>query len=453
MNLFDVTKGCNTLAAKPRSATPDEVRAYLKWLAAERGIHLPHDAEYQDGGIWSRSAGEYVLEMPGYGQKQVATCDLLDDGGNVVRTMTLPQDRRGGIPATAKQVREWCGLKPGKAMKAKAIASIAEAAAEGAGAQHGAQPDDVAAKALEALQAAPEPISDAGELVTEADELPAPGCVKPSATDDGFALDDFAARLEALEAAVAALSAHKAMPGYATSYEAEKMGTPPIVAAAPARAPRTAAHERAIRRAWAERRAARLQRAIAADHMRMREQVQAECAKLANALAIAQQGEGEAMRHAQAFARRSVHHLERRRRAVLTARRHWKMRLVARGQYQAAERDADRERNMRQAVTATGRALVLKARHERDQAKVATAAAHADLAKVKRDMADPSQPERASDLARLLQERDQARTALAAVQARAERQQAALDQMAGQFDAMVSRVTRAEAAVRKLMAA
>ena len=77
----------------------------------------------------------------------------------------------------------------------------------------------------------------------------------------------------------------------------------------------------------------------------------------------------------------------------------------------------------------------------------------AQLAKLRRDMADPSQPERASDIARLVKERDEARTANAALQGRAERSERAVQDMAGKFEDMVSRVTRAEAALRAVQKA
>jgi hypothetical protein len=64
-------------------------------------------------------------------------------------------------------------------------------------------------------------------------------------------------------------------------------------------------------------------------------------------------------------------------------------------------------------------------------------------------MADPSAPERASDIARLVSERDQARTALAAVSTRNETMQRAIDDLAGRFEAMAARVARAEAANRR----
>lgn len=74
---------------------------------------------------------------------------------------------------------------------------------------------------------------------------------------------------------------------------------------------------------------------------------------------------------------------------------------------------------------------------------------HAQLARLRSDMVDPSQPERASDIARLIRERDEARNAAAASQARAVRAEAATATMADKFEDLVSRVARAEAALRK----
>lgn len=188
-----------------------------------------------------------------------------------------------------------------------------------------------------------------------------------------------------------------------------------------ARPRRTAAHERAIRRAWAARIEARRQRAIAADHMRMRDQVQealrtasAERDKALSALAVEQQAAGEAMRMAETIARRGNQHATRRRASAARARR-----LLA----------------------STRKAAMF----QRQRADVLAA----QLDKLRSDMADPSQPERASDLARLVMERDQARTALAATDARNRAMKAALDDLADKFEAMGSRLAVAEAAMRR----
>ncbi|MCW1985617.1 UNVERIFIED_ORG: hypothetical protein M2348_001349 [Sphingomonas sp. R1F5B] len=395
MNLFDVHQGCHNMNPKPRAATADEMRAYLDWLAERDGVHVPPGAEYHLAGIWLRTECRYIVPMPGYGQAQVATCEVLDNTGAVVRTITLPQDKRGGIPATAKQVRDWCGLEPVKAKRGKRGAPTVDKAPVQAaqGAQEALVPTCVAPEPANASEQAPAPEISAIEPVSDADKLPVP-----------IDLADMAARLEALERTIAALSVARTV-----------APTADAAPAAPSRAKRTPAHERAIRRAWAER-AARRAAAV-------------EIARL----------EGECMDWKAA-----------RRRAVLTAQRHWRMRLVAREQYRAAERGEAHQVERRRAAVERARRMIAAARQDAERQANAARVARADLAKMRQAMADPSQPERASDLARLVQERDQARTALAAVTARADRQQSALDQMAGQFEAMVSRVTRAEAAMRKL---
>lgn len=174
---------------------------------------------------------------------------------------------------------------------------------------------------------------------------------------------------------------------------------------------RSAAHERAIRRAWAERKAR--------SHLAMQMQwgqiqfdaAQDEIKALQDKLAMA---EAERLRVAD-LARDAR---AKRRRAVLSARgRLSRLRAVASNHRQHA------------------------------------GALSAELAKLKRDLADPCQPERASDIAQLVRDRDTTRTALAASQARCERQGAAIVQLAERFEEVVSRVARAEAAIRRPIAA
>lgn len=135
MDLFNVHQGIESLSDKPRSATVEERNAYLRWLAQSRGIVLPHDAAFDDKGIDSRSAGGYVLEMPGYGAQAIPTCEVLDEDGNVIRTITLPADPKGkgALPMTAKQVQEWTGLEKvrrRRATKTTAPAPVQPEAAE-----------------------------------------------------------------------------------------------------------------------------------------------------------------------------------------------------------------------------------------------------------------------------------------------------------------------------------
>jgi DNA polymerase III sliding clamp (beta) subunit (PCNA family) len=134
-----------------------------------------------------------------------------------------------------------------------------------------------AAEAPEAPEALCEAVSAPDEPVTLADELPA---------DPVAAL---VARVEAIEAHLAAsLSVETGCDLITPAGERVKTSHTPIPAVQD-RPKRSAAHERAIRRAWAERKARRLAMAVAADHMRMREHLQAvavsaeTCAKSAEA--------------------------------------------------------------------------------------------------------------------------------------------------------------------------
>lgn len=387
MNLFDVHRGCKSLGAKPRNATQDEVRAYLQWIAARDGVTVPKNAEYHPAGIWSPTAREYIVAMPGHGQKQVVTCEILDEAGEVVRSMTLPQDKRGGIPATAKQVQEWTGLKAVKAKRAKVT-----------------PPTPVAAPAVEPV---------------EEQEALAPTCDKPEAEIMPVAapavdLEAITARLDALEQALATLSA--------VSVDDREVTTRPVVVTEVASCDhlpkRTPAHERAIRRAWAERKARREAQSIAdqAENYARNADAKAERVARAHAEQVADLeqriADWEALQHRTWT--ESMGHKVKRRAATLRARR-----------------------------------MIGAARSQEMIAQARASAARAEIDRLKRDMADPSQPERASDIARLVQERDTARTALAAMAARAERAEQGLHSMADRFEGLVSRVTRAEAALRQ----
>ena len=113
------------------------------------------------------------------------------------------------------------------------------------------------------------------------------------------------------------------------------------------------AHERAIRRAWAERRAARLQRLIAADHMRMREQVQ--------------EALRESMRAEARKGERIVALKDKRRRAVLKAR-DLQSRLYA--EHRLVDQANERRRKARDDWRNTEARLATVTR-ERDSAHVA----------------------------------------------------------------------------------
>lgn len=295
------------------------------------------------------------------------------------------------------------------------IADAAPAAPEAVQAQEEAiAPTSDSPGPLDALHGAAEPEFEAVEPVSESYKLPdvladdlAPATVKDSLTPpDADLADKLAVIMARLDAVEAALS--------------EKAD--PIADASPApRAKRSPAHERAIRRAWAER----AQRREAVKDAAMAWQV-AELRKRKRQVSV----------HA-AMALRSKLEAERMRRAgaeVKAEREHQR----AWDQWGKRRENAERARRMLAAV-----------RERADLDRRALAATNAAYAKLKRDLADPTQPERASDIARLMAERDQARTSLAAVSARAERQQAALDQAAAHLESMGLRMAKAEAALRK----
>lgn len=380
-NLFDVTHGHATHLGprgtakrndKPRQANEREIKAYLKWIADERSIYIPTDAEFQPRGIYSKSAGGHILDMPGYGQVQTVTMETLDDAGDAISSQTLPvEPKKGGVIWSREDVRKACGkiAKPGK-MKAQPVAAPAD---EISAPLETVEPVAAVSGRYEAASAPEQPRVEPSVPVE----------AQPSTAADVSAIME---RLAALETRVEALSGFTEV-------------APTVDEAQPRR---TVGHERAVRRAWAERKAARLQRAIAADHMRMREQVQAGLKVQA----------------------------EKRRRAVLNAR-DLQRRLYA--EHKVVDRLAEKRREAkRDAQAHCQRANVL----------------HAQLDKLRADMADPHQPERASDLVQLRRERDEARTALSAVTARAERSEVALQMIAPRIEEMVSRVAIAEAALR-----
>lgn len=262
-----------------------------------------------------------------------------------------------------------------------------------------------------AAQEGPEPVA--------ALEGPEPVAVEPSdfsgqlPTAPAHDLEAITARLDALEQALATLSAGQG----ATVEQAEHPCATETENAPVMSTKRTPAHERAIRRAWAERKARRGAQGGIAIHARRIDALETELRLARNEQALDKQALSEAYARAEQFARRGNQHRDRR---LATARR--------------------------------ARRMIAAARAERTLQSARASAARAEIDRLKRNMADPSQPERASDIARLVQERDTARTALAAMAARAERAEQGAMALADRFEGLVSRVTRAEAALRQSQA-
>lgn len=274
-----------------------------------------------------------------------------------------------------------------------------EAAMRGEIAEPAPMPEIVATVATES-ESAPIAAQESPEAVEALQEPEAPAM-------PAHDLDVITARLDALEQALATLSAEKVqVSAERLSVDAElpQVATP---IEEPARAKRSPAHERAIRRAWAERKA---RRALSAERDGVRD----------------------------AMASR-IRHLQTQLQDKHTNMEKW-----------AAEaRKGRKGRERRLASARRARRMIAQARAQADLKGRALDIANATIAKMKRDMADPTTPDRASDVARLVRERDEARTALAAVTARAERAEQGLHSMADRFEGLVSRVTRAEAALRQ----
>lgn len=187
-----------------------------------------------------------------------------------------------------------------------------------------------------------------------------------------------------------------------------------------ARPKRTAAHERAIRRAWAERKARRGAQGGMAIHARRIEALERELRLAQGEQALDKQALAEAYARAEHY---YANWKEEARREGIQGGRRANSTLRARRMILAA----------RQAAT-----------FQRQRADVLAA----QLDKLRADMADPVQPERASDIARLVRERDEARNAAAATSARNASLQAALNSLGDKLEEMAVKVTMAERGAR-----
>ena len=154
-----------------------------------------------------------------------------------------------------------------------------------------------------------------------------------------------------------------------------------------------------------------------------------------------------AMRADRAALRREVEQLSAKRsRAVANARRHWKMRRVARGQYQRAEAQADREHEKRARAVLLARSLqkrlnaehglVDRANERRRNAEMAlsdyrtSAAVQAERLATERDTAKRLLSDANERLAAVTRERDGQANAIAALAARIERVEAVKERLA-----------------------
>ena len=282
---------------------------------------------------------------------------------------------------------------------AEICGEICEPVAVECEASEAGEPIAIASQPCEAVGSADSVALDSGDGLDALERASEPVAViaDESRNSEG---PDLAARLAEIEARLEAIEAGAT--GSVTPIVGEAS---PIVGAK-----RTPAHERAVQRAWAERRA--------------RRNWQGHFERQREARNAADDANAE-LRRETARALAAECNMERRMESkiALLAKTEWKRRgstILAR---------------QRGGQMATLAGMVKRGA--------------AELAQVKRNMADPSVPERSSDIARLVAERDAERTANAALQARAERSEAAALACADAIEALASRVARAEAALRK----
>ena len=287
--LFDLTR---SIASTSRPANDAEVTHYARWLAMRAGLmtgqHCAanYETHGKGKGRWQECLGvtfgdvmkgrtlnsetrayepaeyregSFSIPMPGrFAHRAKVTQERLDDDGNVIASSTLPVGKKGEILWDKKAVHEACGPVP-KVKRGKVKAAPIAVAHDPA-----PLPAETEASPVEAPTAPCDEIGSIGpdnaEIALSAPNAPEiDGNETTTGGDDAMAA--IMARLDALEARLAG--------------DAEAAPIDAIKPPAPAveRVKRSPAHERAIRRAWAERRNARLQRDIARDHMRMREQL------------------------------------------------------------------------------------------------------------------------------------------------------------------------------------
>jgi len=384
---------------------------------------------------WEYAEGAYSIPMPRERQKMEAACSLTIDG----ETYPLATNARGDIHLSKEAVRKiigescfetmaitlpdgrqafilkwlwddgvtrFCTVRAdGRCATGKrddgtagimvTRAEIERGAVEPIAAMESPAPiDEPAPENLAAEPVQPESAPDTApdaEIASSAPEIAPPVEIMPG--------DDLAARIDALELAVKALQQTQAAPM-----------TGDDVAARPKRTP---AHERAIRRAWQERRARR-------DAGEAAQLARSESAMIIRALKAKID-----RRNRQLNARIQSAHSQRRvnayARDALTQ---------ARDQRDAMRQTADQAN--------AGLALAIDERN----------AARAELALLKRSLADPTNPLRSTDETRLIDEARELRATVASLREQNARMKAMCERGGDQLEAMIGRVTRAEAALR-----
>lgn len=300
-----------------------------------------------------------------------------------------------------------------------------------------------------ARKAAEKPAETQAEPATPATLAPTPEIASSGAEieefgqsePDGDPLSAVLERLVALEANLATLSAVSTdtPTGVDSGNEAPNMS--PVM-----RAKRTPAHERAVRRAWAERKARHDAERVLTVAASNQAASNGQIMRLRTDLAEAERVAGERLQ-------RIAHESERR---AVNARRARRMIAAERAKTAALQRKRrrnallarQRTREMVAAVNAMhDQADQLRA--ELDMAKRSPTYFDAETGLEKFDLA--GQQAHFAKVAR--EEAERAQHALAAMTARCERVEEARDKLAEVVDGMASRLAVAEAAVRRLKAA
>lgn len=133
-NLFDVTLDHNPHASRrggkdgPRQPNAREIEAYLRWMAGRIGVDIPAGARFCPGGIYTPDDKEPLFPMPHVERDANVTLEVLDESGAVIATSTLPiEPKKGGIIWSRADVRKAHGpvAKPAKS-RARKCAPVVE---------------------------------------------------------------------------------------------------------------------------------------------------------------------------------------------------------------------------------------------------------------------------------------------------------------------------------------
>ena len=277
-SLFDVYHENASLCGRsgktgPRAAVAQEIRAYAAWLASKAGLYPFNASEVIGGGIAWRSRhngpvmgvtygeqrgrnaetreyeyepGSYSIPFPGRNaHRDKVTFETLDDDGNVIASSCLPvEPKKGGIVWDREAVRKAAG-KVAKPSRGKVVAPLS------------AEIDDKAENPFAETQESVAVADDAREAVALLSG-PEIAPVEPVSNRDELPAPDLADQVAALAAMVEEMRGQLAALRVAPPIE-EMTAAPPVSG----KRERTAAHERAIRRAWAMRQAKRGAEAIA----------------------------------------------------------------------------------------------------------------------------------------------------------------------------------------------